>query len=156
MLWNVRLRASPTQNLKITPHFSEPALALNPDHAVNTITLVFTPDSHAHTVWAIVARARSEHDVLTVDDVLRAVSTALFQRSMCPALSARGPHAAEIEHARGVRAAPVHTGAPHREEGCRNVDLYRADRGRALYFRGLRAERLRDGALVYVVRLEQA
>ena len=149
-LWNVRQWASPHFDPRISPRFFDPAFG-PAAHNVVEISLAFDPSSSANLSWAIIARARDRR-TLTVDDVLRAISTALFQRNMCAHLPAHHPSLARAEAARALRGP---TGTPEvlYRERVRNVDLYGSYPGQGLYFRGLRPERQRDGELVYVVQL---
>ena len=88
--------------------------------------------------------------------ILRAISTELFRRSACWDLYTDHPCFSGAVAAQQWRARCGHTSTPWYEDGIRNVDLYHVDRGQALYFRGLKPERLRDGEIVYLVKFSYA
>ena len=155
-MWNVRERASPAYDPLYSARFHEPAFPHDATKFVTEVPLVFAPPDTPDVSWAIIARARP-FSVLTVHDVLRAASAALFSRTIaCTRLGARDRGAARADGARRVRSrAMPSTGRPvSSEDRVRNVDLYGADSTwPALYFRGLRPERQHDGNVVYVVQL---
>ncbi|KAH9917127.1 uncharacterized protein BXZ73DRAFT_105601 [Epithele typhae] len=129
-------------------------------HRVSEVILVFAPCSRTELSWSITARAHNGH-TLTVEDILHTITISLFHRhTPSNPLPRNHPCRAFWEDSRLLRVLHGHhdvhgAGGVTHGDRLRNVDLYHADRGRALYFRGIRPEQRPGSDVVYVVDLQQ-
>ena len=152
-LWDMRRNARPTYHSRHEPRYSEPVYPHDPRK--KWIKLYFAPCSRTEFSWITKVRADpGKH--LTVEDVLEAISTELLRRSAVRDLYSGHPCFPKVRSAHRIRTRSGYTRTPHYDDAFRNVDLYHVDRGQALYFRGLKPERLRDGEVVYLVKFSYA
>ncbi|KAI0754111.1 hypothetical protein C8Q80DRAFT_1265803 [Daedaleopsis nitida] len=150
-VWDTRRRASPPYVPAHEARFSEPAFLTDRARAPTSIRLAFLPCSRTELAWFVTVAPSGTH--LVVADVVRAVSVELFRRSVCRELYTEHPCFARAQAAQQWRAKAGWTDAPWYGDAIRNVDLYHVEgeRGPALWFKGLKEERLRDGHVVYRV-----
>ncbi|RPD60134.1 hypothetical protein L226DRAFT_613093 [Lentinus tigrinus ALCF2SS1-7] len=151
-LWDMRRRASPTFYPSCEPRYWEPVFPSS--LSTKSMRLVFTPCPRTELSWFATVAPSGTH--LVIEDVLRAISTELFQRSACSELYTDHPCYAKANAARQLRTRSGWSDRAYYEDGIRNVDLYHVERGFALWFRGLTPERLRSGEVVYRVRFSYA
>lgn len=156
-LWDLRRRASPIYDPHFVLRFSEPIFPTSAPSSLSTqpksLRLSFLPCTRTELSWLCTVTVPPFRTHLVVEDVLRAISTELFRRSACWDLYTDHPCFSKAIAAQQYRVREGWTSVPWYEDGIRNVDLYHIDEKRdcALWFRGLKEERLRDGEVVYRV-----
>lgn len=152
-LWDMRRNARPTYHPHHELHYSDPVFPHDPQKRL--IKLYFLPCGRTEFSWITEVKADCRNR-LTVNYVLDTISTELFRRSACRDLYEGHPCYSKVRSAHRIRTLRGYTRKPHYDDAFRNVDLYHVDRGQALYFKGLRPERLRDGEVVYMVKFSYA